>query len=109
MSSNHLPAWQGLVAHQHKMKNVHMRDLFASNPKRFQHFSICLEDLLFDYSKNRITEETMSLLLELAEQASLPRAIQAMFRGERINTTERSSRVTHSTTQSIQPAYPCRR
>ncbi len=88
MSSNHLPAWQGLVAHQHKMKNVHMRDLFASNPKRFQHFSICLEDVLFDYSKNRITEETMSLLLELAEQASLPRAIQAMFRGERINTTE---------------------
>ena len=73
------------------MKSVHMRDLFASCPKRFQEFSISFEDLLFDYSKNRITEETMHLLLDLAEQAGLPRAIQAMFGGERINTTENRS------------------
>ena len=88
MSVTQLPAWQALVSHKEKMKSVHMRDLFTSDLKRFQRFSVRFEDLLFDYSKNRITEETMSLLLELARQASLPDAIQAMYKGEKINTTE---------------------
>ena len=91
MSITQLPAWKALAAHQQKMKDLHMRDLFASCPKRFQEFSISFEDMLFDYSKNRITEETMSLLLNLAEQAALPEAIQAMFSGEKINTTENRS------------------
>ena len=51
MSVTQLPAWQALVAHKEKMKNLHMRDLFNSNPERFHRFSIRFEDLLFDYSK----------------------------------------------------------
>lgn len=88
MSVTELPAWQRLAAHRRKMADVHMRELFVSDPQRFQRFSITFEDLLFDYSKNRITDETISLLLELAEQAHLPEAIETMFDGERINTTE---------------------
>ncbi len=88
MSLVELPAWRALADHRHKMADVHMRELFASDPERFGRFSITFEDLLFDYSKNRITDETVSLLLDLAEQARLPRAIEAMFSGERINTTE---------------------
>jgi glucose-6-phosphate isomerase len=65
-----------------------MRDLFAADPDRFQHFSLKLQDLLFDYSKNRVTAETMTLLFDLARQAGLPQKIQAMFSGEKINTTE---------------------
>jgi glucose-6-phosphate isomerase len=59
MSVTQLPAWQALAVHAKKMKSVHMRDLFASDPNRFQEFSIRFQDLLFDYSKNRITKETM--------------------------------------------------
>jgi len=88
MSLTQLPAWQTLAAHAKKMQTVHMRDLFASNPHRFEEFSIRFEDLLFDYSKNRITDETVKLLEDLAEQAGLPQAIRAMFEGEKINTTE---------------------
>ncbi len=88
MSVTQLPAWQALTAHQQQIRSLHMRQLFESDPKRFKRFSVRFEDLLFDYSKNRITEETMSLLLELAGQAALPDRIQAMFNGERINTTE---------------------
>jgi glucose-6-phosphate isomerase len=65
-----------------------MRDLFARDPERFERFSLRLGDILFDYSKNRITEETMSLLLSLARQADLAERIEAMFSGEKINTTE---------------------
>ncbi|CAL1240584.1 glucose-6-phosphate isomerase [Candidatus Methylocalor cossyra] len=65
-----------------------MRDLFAADPQRFDRFSLRLGDLLFDYSKNRITEKTLELLLELARQAGLAAKIEAMFRGERINVTE---------------------
>lgn len=70
------------------MADQHMRDLFAQDPHRFERFSLSLGELLFDYSKNRITAETMALLIELARQAQLPRAIEAMFTGEKINTTE---------------------
>lgn len=88
MSLTQLPAWQALAEHQKKMRDVHMRDLFAADPHRFDKFSLTLGDLLFDYSKNRITEETMSLLVDLARQVDLPAAIEAMFSGEKINTTE---------------------
>ncbi|HXL04618.1 MAG: glucose-6-phosphate isomerase [Firmicutes bacterium] len=88
MSVTQLPAWQALAAHKQRMKDVHMRELFESDPMRFRKFSVRFGDLLFDYSKNRITEETMSLLLDLADEAGLPEAIQAMSSGEKINTTE---------------------
>jgi glucose-6-phosphate isomerase len=65
-----------------------MRDLFVADPQRFARFSLRLGDILFDYSKNRITEQTMTLLVDLARQAELSEAIGAMFRGEKINTTE---------------------
>ncbi len=65
-----------------------MRRLFADDPKRFERFSLEFDDILFDYSKNRITEETMSLLVDLAEQARLPEKIAAMFGGDKINATE---------------------
>lgn len=65
-----------------------MRDLFERDPERFERFSLRFEDILFDFSKNRITEKTFGLLLELAKEAGLEEAIRAMFSGEKINTTE---------------------
>lgn len=82
------PAWQALVNHQQTITNVHMRDLFARDPHRFEKFSLQFEEILFDYSKNRIAEETMSLLLALARQEKLAEKIEAMFTGQKINTTE---------------------
>ncbi|MGL4647926.1 MAG: glucose-6-phosphate isomerase, partial [Caldilineaceae bacterium] len=82
------PAWQALAAHREAIGGLHMRDLFAQDPDRFARFSLQLEDLTFDYSKNRMTHETLPLLLTLAEEAGLAQAIEAMFNGERINVTE---------------------
>ncbi len=84
-----LSAWQALQAHYQAMRDVHMRDLFAADPHRFDRFSLRFEDILLDYSKNRITQETMDLLVELAHQAGLEQAIGAMFSGEKINVTEK--------------------
>lgn len=85
---NQLPAWHALEAHSREMAQVHMRDLFAADPQRFDRFALSFGDLLFDYSKNRVTEETMKLLFDLANQTGLADKIQAMFRGARINVTE---------------------
>ena len=82
------PAWKALSEHYQEMSSLHMRDLFARDPKRFERFSLRLGDILFDYSKNRITEKTVSLLMGLARQEGLAEKIQAMFAGEKINTTE---------------------
>ncbi len=83
-----LPAWQALARHQAHLAGVHMRDLFAADPQRFARFSLRFDDILFDYAKNRITEETMAFLFDLARQAGLADAIAAMFSGQKINTTE---------------------
>ena len=83
-----LPAWKDLEAHYQEISALHMRDLFASDPGRFERFSLRLDDILFDYSKNRITQKTIDLLLELARQAGLAEMIEAMFSGEKINITE---------------------
>jgi len=83
-----LPAWKTLEEHYQEVSGLHMRDLFATDPERFGKFSLHLGDILFDYSKNRITAETVSLLLDLARQAGLADKIQAMFSGEKINSTE---------------------
>jgi glucose-6-phosphate isomerase len=81
-------AWKALGAHYVQMKQVHMRDLFAADPQRYQHFAMCLPDLVFDYSKNIITEETRTLLLQLAKECGLDLAIEAQFTGQPINETE---------------------
>lgn len=83
------PAWRALQVHFQETMGLHMRDLFAADPQRFEKFSVRFGDILLDYSKNRVTEETMTLLIALAEQAGLRQAIDAMFAGEKINTTER--------------------
>lgn len=83
-----LPAWQALITHHAAMQGTHMRDLFAQDPSRFDRFSLWFQEILFDYSKNRITTETMRILIELAQQAGLAEAITAMFSGQKINNTE---------------------
>ena len=83
-----LPAWQALESHYQKIKNIHLRQLFADDPQRGTRFTIEDVGFYFDYSKNRITEETIRLLLNLADESGLRGRIDAMFRGERINTTE---------------------
>ncbi len=82
------PAWKALERHQKEISGLHMRDLFAADPNRFQRFSIHWNDLLLDYSKNSITEQTMSLLFDLAREADLKGWTEKMFRGEKINSTE---------------------
>jgi glucose-6-phosphate isomerase len=82
------PAWQALIQHQREVGNIHMRDLFERDPQRFARFSLRLGDIVFDYSKNLITERTLALLVDLAHQADLAQWIEAMFNGEKINTTE---------------------
>ncbi|MEJ2024024.1 MAG: glucose-6-phosphate isomerase, partial [Deltaproteobacteria bacterium] len=83
-----LPAWRALAKHHEKIENVHMRDLFSDQPERFERFSLNLGDILFDFSKNRITAETISLLIDLAHQSGLTGAIGDMFAGKKINSTE---------------------
>ncbi|HUZ77938.1 MAG TPA: glucose-6-phosphate isomerase [Chloroflexota bacterium] len=83
-----LPAWKALEAHHQRMESTHMRDLFRADPGRFERFSLRFEDLLLDYSKNRVTSETMALLLDLAQQAQVVQWIGRMFAGEKINITE---------------------
>ena len=83
-----LPAWKALQAHQEKMASVHLRDLFQQDAGRFGKFSLRFKDTLLDYSKNRVTEETMKLLRDLARQADLAGWTEKMFSGARINTTE---------------------
>lgn len=82
------PPWLNLQAHYQDMRGLHMRDLFAADPQRFERFSLHLDDFLLDYSKNRITEETLTQLLELAAFCDLPGWIAKMFAGEKINHTE---------------------
>ncbi len=83
-----IAAWKALKAHKHEIENLHMRDLFAEDPQRFERFSLQFQDLLFDYSKNRITAETMKLLLDLAGYADVGGWTARMFNGDRINITE---------------------
>jgi glucose-6-phosphate isomerase len=82
------PAWLALIQHQQEIGGMHMRDLFANDPQRFDRFSLRLGDILFDFSKNRITDKTLQLLFGLARQADLKQKIEAMFSGQKINTTE---------------------
>lgn len=82
------PAWKALEAHYAAMKDVKMKDLFAEDKERFNSFSLEFEDILFDFSKNRITKETMDLLYALAEQQGVMGRAKKMYSGEKINGSE---------------------
>ncbi len=84
-------AWSLLKAHADEMKLAHMKELFRSDPDRFKKYSLSEEELVFDYSKNIITDKTIHLLLQLAEECRLKEAITAMFAGDTINETEQRS------------------
>ena len=81
-------AWNALKEHCAKVRGLHLRQLFAEDPKRSERFTLEDVGLYFDYSKNRITAETIRLLIELAEQSGLRQHIDAMFAGDKINVTE---------------------
>ncbi|MGO9813546.1 MAG: glucose-6-phosphate isomerase [Isosphaeraceae bacterium] len=82
------PAWKALAAHLHEIGDLHLRKLFADDPHRGERLTAEAMGIYLDYSKNRITDETLELLLQLAEESGLRARIDAMFRGERINVTE---------------------
>ena len=82
------PAWKALEEHYQKARSLHLRTLFAQDPRRGERFALEAAGIYLDYSKNRVTEETMRLLLELAASSGLRARIDAMFRGEKINVTE---------------------
>ncbi|MBW1940421.1 MAG: glucose-6-phosphate isomerase, partial [Deltaproteobacteria bacterium] len=84
-------SWRKLSEHFEKMKNVHMKNLFAGDPNRFKKFSIRFNDILVDYSKNIITSESVKFLTELADESGLNDAIEKMFSGDKINETENRS------------------
>src|SRR5919199_5606961 len=81
-------AWQALEAHYQEIRDRHLRDLFAEDSERGERLTAEGAGLYLDYSKNRITDETFRLLLDLAEECGLRARIDAMFRGEKINLTE---------------------
>jgi glucose-6-phosphate isomerase len=82
------PAWKALGAHQGEIQPLHLRDLFAGDPGRGERMTLTAADLFLDYSKNRVTDRTLELLLQLAQESDLGGRIEAMFAGEKINVTE---------------------
>src|SRR3954463_6209077 len=88
MSLSESPEWQALAEHHGEIGDRHLRDLFAEDPGRGEALTCRAGDLYLDYSKNRLTAETIRLLVGLAERAGLRERTEAMFRGEHINTTE---------------------
>ncbi len=85
------PAWAALIEHHAKIGDTHLRELFASDTHRGDRFTLEAAGLYLDYSKNRITEDTLKLLIALAEECGLRERTAAMFRGDTINTTEKRS------------------
>ena len=83
-----LPVWQTLCQHQQTIATTHMRDLFANDPNRFNKFSLKFDDLLFDFSKHLINDETLPLLMQMAREAKIENWRDRMFSGEKINITE---------------------
>lgn len=88
VSPNQTNSWKKLEAHAAEMKNTRIRDLFQQDDQRFEKFSISFNELLFDYSKNLLTRDTLDLLIGLANECGLREAIEAMFTGEKTNETE---------------------
>ena len=81
-------AWNALTAHHTQIRELHLRKLFADDPARGERMTLEAVGLYLDYSKNRITDETLNLLVQLAKESGLRARIDAMFRGEKINITE---------------------
>lgn len=106
MTLTDLKAWKDLEKNYTAIRGETMRDMFAADPDRFEEFSVSLNSLLLDYSKNRINGETMKLLIELAKEAGLEKARDAMFSGEKINITENRA-VLHTAlrNRSDRPVY----
>jgi glucose-6-phosphate isomerase len=82
------PAWKELQLHYNEMKQLQMKDLFKNDADRFKKYSMCSKDIVFDYSKNIVTDKTIRLLLQLANECKLKEAIEAMYNGDTINETE---------------------
>src|ERR1700745_3192648 len=87
-SLKRLPAWKALAEHSKEIRKLHLRELFAGDSTRGEKLAAEGAGLFLDYSKNRVTETSLKLLLQLAEECDLRGRIEAMFRGERINITE---------------------
>ncbi len=98
--------WKALRAHHASLHDLPMRVMFEQDPDRFRKFSLRFEDILYDYSKNRITDETLRLLMDLARFADVEAWRDRMFRGEKINTTENRA-VLHTAlrNRSNRPVY----
>ncbi len=86
--ANKSRAWKKLEKHYKKMRDVEMRDLFRKDPQRAERYTINLDSMMLDYSKNRFTDRTMAYLLMLAKESKLAEKIEAMFKGDKINSTE---------------------
>ena len=108
VTPNGTAAWQQLQQHYQTevAKHLHMRQLFQEDPNRFAKYTLSLDDILFDYSKNIITDKTLGLLRQLAEESKVKEAIEAMFTGEKINETENRS-VLHTALRNFsgKPVY----
>ncbi len=106
MTLTDMNAWRRLEADYAEVRGMKMRDMFAADPKRFDEFSVSADGLLVDYSKNRVTADTMKLLIELAREAGVEQAREAMFSGEKINSTENRA-VLHTAlrNRSARPVY----
>ncbi len=102
-----LAVWQVLEAHYPKVRELHLRNLFADDRKRGEHMTIEADGIYFHYSKHRITDETLGLLMQLAEESGLRARIDAMFRGEKANITEKRA-VLHVALRAPQRAIHCR-
>jgi glucose-6-phosphate isomerase len=83
-----LPEWQALEAHQQDIANERMQDWFANDPSRYSRFSLEVGGILLDYSKNRVSAETIRLLCDLAKATNLSTQIEALFEGHSVNVTE---------------------
>ena len=83
------PAWGNLRTHYEKIRERHLREIFAEDPKRGERLAVEAAGIFLDYSKNRITDETLKLLMQLAEESRLRERRDAMFRGDKINVTEK--------------------
>ena len=101
-------AWKALEANYLKTRELHLRNLFAEDPQRGERLTAEAVGIYLDYSKNRITDETVRLLLQLAEESGLRSRIDAMFRGEKINVTEKRA-VLHVALRAPQGAIHRRR
>jgi glucose-6-phosphate isomerase len=101
-SRTKLPAWQALEQHRRAIEGVHLRRLFEQEPARFERFSLRLGDILLDYSKQLVTEETVRLLFALARECDLDGWVKRMFSGERINVTENRAAL-HVALRAAQP------